>query len=121
MLSPDEIDEIITQLKGCRGKASCGLPEQNVRHMCAMTRELFMAEPMLLDLKAPINICGMIIAHFCLTSIEYFCTGDIHGQFNDLLDLFEKCGDPSSGKPYLFLGYFNNSNHDYCNTKCICV
>lgn len=48
--------------------------------------KVFLAEPTLLEIEPPVNICG-----------------DTHGQFNDLLRLFEKAGQPSKFR-YLFLG-----------------
>lgn len=46
--------------------------------MCHLTRISMSGQPILLELKPPVNICG-----------------DIHGQFRDLLTLLSKIGDPS--------------------------
>ena len=51
---------------------------------------------MLLELEAPIKICGRIN---CINNFE----GDIHGQYTDLLRLFEYGGFPPEAN-YLFLG-----------------
>ncbi|ULU11198.1 hypothetical protein L3Y34_014999 [Caenorhabditis briggsae] len=51
------------------------------------------AQP-LLELQAPINICG-----------------DTHGQYNDLLRIFNSCGAPTKNQ-YLFLGdYIDRGRH----------
>lgn len=62
------------------------VPEDLVIKIVRAAREVFMSQPMLLELEAPINICG-----------------DTHGQYADLLHLFEIGGFPPDSN-YLFLG-----------------
>jgi serine/threonine-protein phosphatase PP1 catalytic subunit len=59
---------------------------EELKFLCSKSLEIFMEEPVFLELNAPIVICG-----------------DTHGQFRDLLRLFDFGGSPSK-KQYLFLG-----------------
>ena len=62
------------------------MPENQIRQLCLVAREVFLQQPMLLELEAPVNILG-----------------DIHGQFPDLLELF-RIGKEPPRTNYLFLG-----------------
>ena len=80
------------------------LAEDDVSWIARTARSLFLEQPMLLELNAPINVCGDTHGarypptppgppHFPLRS----------GQYHDLLRLFEMGGFPPSAN-YIFLG-----------------
>ena len=85
-----DIDSIIEKLvsTGLSKKYYKTLPISNdeLKFISAKSRKIFMNQPMLLELAAPVKIVG-----------------DIHGQFNDLLRIFKLCGFPPNSN-YLFLG-----------------
>lgn len=66
-------------------KAVC-LKNAEITAVCTAVREVLLSQPALLELSAPVKIVG-----------------DIHGQYNDLIRLFEMCGFPPSSN-FLFLG-----------------
>lgn len=60
--------------------------ERSIRRICESAASIFAEEESVVELKSPINICG-----------------DIHGQFTDLLELFQVGGRVGEYQ-YLFLG-----------------
>ena len=70
-----DVDAIIEKLLSVRGSKPgkiVNLTEQEIRGLCIKSREIFISQPILLELEAPLKICG-----------------DIHGQYYDLLRIFE--------------------------------
>ena len=79
----NNLDEQIEQLRKCQY-----ITEIEVKLLCEKAKELFIEESNVQIIDAPITICG-----------------DIHGQFDDLTELFTKGGKcPETN--YLFMGDF---------------
>jgi serine/threonine-protein phosphatase PP1 catalytic subunit len=98
------IDSIIARLlevRGSRPGKNVQLTEQEIRGLCLKSREIFLSQPILLELEAPLKICG-----------------DIHGQYYDLLRLFEYGGFPPESN-YLFLGDYVDRGKQSLETICL--
>lgn len=63
--------------------------------------EIFLAQPCLLELEAPLKVCG-----------------DVHGQYSDLLRLFEYGGFPPEAN-YLFLGDYVDRGKQGLEVICL--
>lgn len=72
--------------RGGRGDTYCRLTALTNPPPSPESRDVFCSQPMLLEVHAPIHVCG-----------------DTHGQFYDLLRLFETGGFPPEGN-YIFMG-----------------
>lgn len=71
------------------------LPRDEIVYVCMASREVLMSQPSLVELEAPVKICG-----------------DTHGQFYDLLRIYEYGGFPPQAN-YLFLGdYVDRGRHN---------
>lgn len=56
-----DIDKIIDKLlevRGCKPGKQVNLSEAEIKGLIAKSREIFINQPMLLELEAPIKICG---------------------------------------------------------------
>ena len=91
------IRALVTKLlrtKGVRTQKQVTMKEDEIKLVLLHVRDVLMSEPMHLRVTPDVRICG-----------------DIHGQFYDLLRIFERCGEPPS-KRYLFLGdYVDRGRH----------
>jgi serine/threonine-protein phosphatase PP1 catalytic subunit len=99
-----DVDNIIDRLLDVRGSRQgrlADLKEEEIRGLCLLSREIFLRQPMLLELEAPIKICG-----------------DVHGQYFDLLRLFEYGGFPPESN-YLFLGDYVDRGKQSLETICL--
>jgi serine/threonine-protein phosphatase PP1 catalytic subunit len=77
------------------------LSEAEVLGLLDRAQPIFESQPMMLELEAPLKICG-----------------DIHGQYHDLLRLFEICGFPPEAN-YLFLGDYVDRGKQSLETICL--
>ncbi|CAG7872248.1 unnamed protein product, partial [Brassica rapa] len=101
MVEKGVLDDIIRRLLEGRGGKQVQLSESEIRQLCFNARQIFLSQPNLLELHAPIRICG-----------------DIHGQYQDLLRLFEYGGYPPSAN-FLFLGDYVDRGKQSLETICL--
>lgn len=85
-----DLDEMISRLLDAGystkiTKTVC-LRNAEITAICSAVRETLLSQPALIELSAPVKIVG-----------------DVHGQYTDLIRLFEMCGFPPNAN-YLFLG-----------------
>lgn len=59
-----DVNEIIEKLvKACSGKSckNVNLREEEILYLCVKSRDIFMEQPILLELSAPLKVCGKAI------------------------------------------------------------
>lgn len=98
------IDSVITRLlevKGSKPGKQVNLTENEISIICLKSRDVFITQPMLIELDAPVQICG-----------------DIHGQYYDLIRIFEYGGYPPKSN-YLFLGDYVDRGCQSLETVCL--
>jgi len=88
VLNVDAIIEALLDLRTSTPVEGCAvaIPERQIELLCHQTKAVFADQPMMLELDAPMTVAG-----------------DVHGQYYDLLRLFEYGGPPEEAN-YLFLG-----------------
>ncbi|KAI4553390.1 hypothetical protein MJG53_016995 [Ovis ammon polii x Ovis aries] len=112
-LNLDSIIGRLLEVQGSRPGKNVQLTENEIRGLCLKSREIFLSQPILLELEAPLKICGCPSA-----DLVPWVTGDIHGQYYDLLRLFEYGGFPPESN-YLFLGDYVDRGKQSLETICL--
>lgn len=97
----DKIIEKLLQVKGSKPGKKVNLTETEIQGLVTTARDIFLSQPVLLELEAPIKVCG-----------------DIHGQYYDLLRLFDYGGFPPEAN-YLFLGDYVDRGQQSIESICL--
>lgn len=98
------VDHLLETLLAARHKKSSKqvkISENDIKALCLRARQVLLSQPLLLELETPIKIAG-----------------DIHGQFPDLLKIFE-CGGFPPDVNYLFLGDYVDRGKQSLETICL--
>lgn len=109
-------------VRGARPGKNVQLSENEIRGLCIKSREIFLSQPILLELEAPLKICGtfrnLIDDYLYFINVIVQFLGDIHGQYYDLLRLFEYGAFPPESN-YLFLGDYVDRGKQSLETICL--
>ena len=67
----DSIIDRLLEVRGSRPGKQVQLLEAEIRHLCQKAREIFISQPILLELEAPIKVCTYASFHrgTCYTSL----------------------------------------------------
>ena len=88
------------------GVQTCALPifnltESEIQYLIETSKKIFLSQPVYLELESPISVCG-----------------DTHGQYPDLLHLFDIGGYPPDTN-YIFLGDYVDRGKQSIETICL--
>ena len=98
------VDSLIEKLLSVRGNKpgkQVDLKEEEIKFLIDQSLKIIKDQKMLVELEAPLHVCG-----------------DIHGQYYDLLRIFEHCGYPGEYN-YLFLGDYVDRGKQSLETVCL--
>jgi serine/threonine-protein phosphatase PP1 catalytic subunit len=104
VVNDKDVDVILEKLLSVRGSKpgkTVDLKEDEINFLINQSSAIISNQKMLIELEAPMNICG-----------------DIHGQYYDLLRIFEHCGYPGENN-YLFLGDYVDRGKQSLETICL--
>lgn len=101
MATMDAILDKLLALRTQKPGVSANLSRDEIEYLCKTVKQIFLDQPTLLELKAPMTVCG-----------------DTHGQFHDVLRLFEVCKYPPETN-FLFLGDYVDRGMQSIETVCL--
>ncbi|KJH41813.1 phosphoprotein phosphatase 1 [Dictyocaulus viviparus] len=99
-----DVDSLMSRLLNvgmAGGRLTTSVSEQELQQCCFTARQVFINQPSLIECEPPLVVCG-----------------DIHGQYSDLLRIFDKNGFPPETN-YLFLGDYVDRGRQNIETICL--
>ena len=100
-MNVDSIIEKLLSVQGNKPGKQVDLKEDEIKFLIDKSLPIIKEQKMLIELEAPLHVCG-----------------DIHGQYYDLLRIFEHCGYPGTYN-YLFLGDYVDRGKQSLETICL--
>ena len=100
-MNVEQIIEKLLSVKGNKPGKIVDLKEEEIKFLIDKSSPIIRDQKMLVELEAPLHVCG-----------------DIHGQYYDLLRIFEHCGYPGEYN-YLFLGDYVDRGKQSLETICL--
>ena len=100
-MNADSIIEKLLSVRGNKPGKQVDLKEDEIKFLIDKSLPIIKEQKMLVELEAPLHVCG-----------------DIHGQYYDLLRIFEHCGYPGEYN-YLFLGDYVDRGKQSLETICL--
>ncbi len=100
-MNNDNIIEKLLSVRGNKPGKQVDLKEEEIKFLIDKSLPIIEEQKMLIELEAPLHVCG-----------------DIHGQYYDLLRIFEHCGYPGEYN-YLFLGDYVDRGKQSLETICL--
>ena len=93
--------KLLLSVRGNKSGKQVDLKDEEIRFLIDKSQAIIREQKMLVELEAPLHVCG-----------------DIHGQYYDLLRIFEHCGYPGEYN-YLFLGDYVDRGKQSLETICL--
>uniref|UniRef100_A0A9J2Q935 Serine/threonine-protein phosphatase n=2 Tax=Ascaris TaxID=6251 RepID=A0A9J2Q935_ASCLU len=104
MAATFDVDNMISRLLNvgmAGGRLTTQVAEEELHHLCLLAKQIFLSQSTLIEVEPPLVVCG-----------------DIHGQYSDLLRIYDKNGFPPETN-YLFLGDFVDRGKQNLETICL--
>jgi len=100
-MKDDSLIENLLSVRRNKPGKQVDLKEEEIKFLIDKSLPIIKEQKMLVELEAPLHVCG-----------------DIHGQYYDLLRIFEHCGYPGEYN-YLFLGDYVDRGKQSLETVCL--
>jgi serine/threonine-protein phosphatase PP1 catalytic subunit len=97
----DDIISTLLEVRTAKPGKLVKLRESEILGLVRTVKTIFLEQPMLVEVTSPVKVCG-----------------DIHGQYYDMLRLFEYGGMPPESS-YLFLGDYVDRGRQGIETICL--